>query len=122
MRFTADKSEGNVIRSYTPGEIHLRNQCLTSHAIISRDNLVENWQPAPLMEMSIADFEAALDLKPDIILFGTGAQHHFPDMRVLTEIMRTGVAIEVMGTDAACRTYNVLIGENRAAVAALLVE
>jgi len=122
MKFTADKSDGNVIQSFTPGEIRLRSGNLTSHAIIARDSLVENWQPAPVAEMSIADFAPALDLSPDIILFGTGVRQQFPDMRLLTEIMQAGVAIEVMGTDAACRTFNVLIGEQRAVVAALMIE
>ena len=78
-------------------------------------------QPAPLAELSIADFEAAIELQPDVILFGTGTAQRFPDIALLTAIMQQGVAIEVMETHAACRTFNVLINEHRAAVAALLV-
>jgi uncharacterized protein len=122
MRFTADSAQGNVIHSYIPGEIRLQGQTLKAHAIISRDELIPDWQPAAINELSIADFQAALDLKPDIILFGTGIHQQFPGMHVMTEIMRAGIAIEVMETHAACRTFNVLIGENRAAVAALLIE
>ena len=61
-------------------------------------------------------------MQPDIILFGTGSRQRFPKLTLRTEIMQSGVAIEVMNTDAACRTYNVLIGENRSAVAALLID
>jgi len=121
MKFTADTASGNVIRSYSPGKIRLQDNTLTSNAIISQDQIIPEWDPAPLAELSIADFAPALELKPDIILFGTGEQQHFPELSLLTEIMRSGVAIEVMNTTAACRTFNVLIGENRAVVAALLV-
>ena len=122
MRFSSDPTEQNHIRAYEPGAIHLRDRTLDSHIIISADTVIDDWQPAPLAELSIADFAAALDLRPDVILFGTGVSQRVPDIAVLTEIMRKGVAIEVMETHAACRTFNVLINEDRAAVAALLIE
>lgn len=122
MKFTPDNAQGNIIQSYSTGELRLRDQVLSSHAIIAADHLIPDWQPAAIEELSIADFQPALDLRPDIILFGTGTRQIFPDLQLLTEIMQTGVAIEVMQTEAACRTYNVLVGENRAAVAALIVD
>jgi uncharacterized protein len=121
MKLTADSGSGNVIRSYSPGEIHLRNEVICSNVIISRQDLITDWQPPAIKDLSIADFQPALALKPDVILFGTGVNQQFPDISLLTEIMRTGVAIEVMVTPAACRTFNVLISEQRAVVAALLV-
>jgi len=120
MRFSSDPTEQNHIRAYEPGAIHLRDRTLTSNIIISADQLIEDWQPAPLKEMSIADFSAAIELRPDVILFGTGRQQRFPDIALLTEIMQQGIAIEVMETHAACSTFNVLINEHRSAVAALL--
>jgi uncharacterized protein len=122
MKFTADSGPGNVIRSYTPGEIHLRDEVITTNVVISHDRIIADWSPPPVSQLSIADFAPAMDLKPDIILFGTGIKQQFPNMSVLTDIMRSGVAIEVMETNAACRIFNVLIGEYRAVVAALLVE
>jgi uncharacterized protein len=122
MKLTPDSSEGNVIQSFLPGKIQLRNQTIHSNAIISHDQLITDWAPPALEMLSIADFQPALDMNPDIILFGTGSKQRFPAMTLMTEIMRAGVAIEVMHTEAACRTFNVLTGENRAVVAALLVD
>jgi uncharacterized protein len=122
MHFTSDKGSGNTIRSYQPGAIQLAERVLTTHTVLSAADIIENWEPAPFPELSVADFQPALDLRPEIILFGTGRQQRFPDIHLLTAIMRMGVAIEVMETHAACRTFNVLIGEKRAVVAALLVD
>jgi len=122
MKLTSNKAQGNIIRSFKPGEIHLRDQVLTNHAIIGPEQIFPDWQPACFEELSIADFRLALDLRPDIILFGTGNTHRFPDITVTTEIMRSGCAIEVMQTDAACRTFNILVAENRAVVAALMID
>jgi uncharacterized protein len=122
MKFTADSARGNIIRSYSPGEIKLREDTLRTNVIISEEKIIPDWNPPAIDQLSIADFAPALEQKPEIILFGTGRQQQFPNIALLTEIMRAGIAIEVMETGAACRTYNVLIGEYRAVVAALLIE
>ena len=123
MRFSSDSNEEkNQIRACEPGAVHLRDQTLHNHLIISATEIITDWGPPAIDALSIDDFEPALAMKPEILLFGTGARQVFPDIALLTEIMRKGIAIEVMETVAACRTFNVLINERRAAVAALLVE
>jgi uncharacterized protein len=122
MKFTPETGQGNKIESFVPGEIRLRSGILHSHVIISQDQIIPDWQPAAIDQLSIADFQPALDLNPDIILFGTGRVQQFPSVILMTEILQMGIAIEVMQTDAACRTFNVLIGESRSAVAALLID
>jgi len=122
MKFTADSVSGNVIRSYRPGEITVRDEILRCNTIIARDRIISDWQPAAIAAMSIADFAPVLDLQPEIILLGTGRKQRFPNIELLTSLLQSGIAIEVMETGAACRTFNVLLGERRAVVAALLVE
>ncbi|MCP3999748.1 MAG: hypothetical protein GY727_02440 [Gammaproteobacteria bacterium] len=122
MKLTPDSSDGNIIQSFIPGTITLRDQTIHTNVIVSDNQLITEWAPPTLEALSIADFQPALDMNPDIILFGTGLTQRFPALTLMTEIMRTGVAIEIMQTEAACRTFNVLIGEKRAVVAALLIE
>jgi len=126
MHFSTDPTSGPTdkiqIRSCEPGVIHLRDESIRTHVIIAADRIITDWNPPAFETLSLNDFAPALELKPDVILFGTGARQRFPDIALLTDIMRSGVAIEVMETVAACRTFNVLINERRAAVAALLVE
>jgi len=55
------------------------------------------------------------------LLLGTGPSQRFPDPPLYAELYRSRVGFEIMDTGAACRTYNVLVGEGRAVVAALLV-
>ncbi|WP_298435672.1 Mth938-like domain-containing protein [uncultured Jannaschia sp.] len=56
----------------------------------------------------------------DVILVGTGTEiAHVPgDLRAAVE--DAGLGLEVMNTPAACRTYNVLVGEGRRVAAAVL--
>jgi uncharacterized protein len=61
-----------------------------------------------------------LDLEPEIVLLGTGARQIFPPGEFGARFLRKGIGVEVMDTGAACRTYNVLAGEQRRVVAVLL--
>jgi uncharacterized protein len=62
----------------------------------------------------------ALAGEVDVILLGTGGEiaHAPADLRAAVE--EAGLGLEVMTTPAACRTYNVLVGEGRRVAAAVL--
>lgn len=122
MKLSAESGSGNVIRSFKPGELRLTDQTFEINVILSANKIIQDWKPAAFSELSIADFEPAIALDPEIILFGTGERQRFPDNALMTEIMRQDIAFEVMDTAAACRTFNVLVSEFREVVAALLVQ
>ena len=119
MRLTLDKDI--VIQSWSPGELRVNDTLITNNCLIHGKQVFKHWQPARLSEMTRDDFAAAFELKPEIILLGTGATQLFPSIELITLIMQQGIAFEVMDTAAACRTFNVLNGESRSVVAALLV-
>lgn len=56
----------------------------------------------------------------DFLLLGTGLEQRFPAAAVRGLLDEAGIGLEVMDTGAACRTWNILLGENRAAAAALI--
>jgi uncharacterized protein len=72
--------------------------------------------------LSERHFAALADLAPELVIFGTGARLRFPAPALLRPLIERGIGVETMDTAAACRTYNVLLGEGRAVVAALLFE
>ena len=121
MQLDLDKGSGLVIRSFEHGRIHVNDQVLTNHVILSPEEIVGAWEPPSIEKLSIADFRILLDLEPEVILFGTGPSQRFPSGALITDILRTGVGFEIMDTAAACRTFNVLASERRHVVAALLL-
>ncbi len=104
----------------TGAVVIINGQPYTAPLIVSADSIVTGWTPGTIRDLGVEDFRAALDLQPEVILLGTGATHQFADNRLTTAIMSTGIGFEVMATPAACRTYNVLLAEDRRVVAALL--
>jgi uncharacterized protein len=55
-----------------------------------------------------------------VVIFGTGARQRFPHPRLVAPLARARIGVEVMATGAACRTYNILMGEGRRVVAVIL--
>jgi uncharacterized protein len=123
MRLTDDRTgSAFLVRSYAPGEVRVADKVLRRSCLISAERLVEDWRPQTLDELTEADFQAVFELQPEIVVLGSGPRHRFPEPRLLAAILERGIGCEVMETGAACRTYNVLVSEDRRAVAALLLK
>ena len=121
MQLDLEKGSGLVIRSFSAGEIHINDQVVTNHIILTAEEIIGEWSPPQIEKLSIDDFGLLIERDPEVILFGTGPVQRFPSVTVTTEIMQQGIGFEVMDTAAACRTFNVLVSEHRRVVAALLV-
>jgi uncharacterized protein len=121
MKLHAEKSSGNYIQSVTPQAVLINGISYGGPVLVSAERIIAGWTPRPVAELQLDDFQLALDLEPEVILFGTGTVHRFAGNRLMTTIMSRGIGFEVMATDAACRTYNVLAAEDRRVVAALLL-
>ena len=57
---------------------------------------------------------------PEVLLIGTGLKQHMLPAAVTRPLLDIGIGVEVMSTQAAARTYNILMAEGRRVVAALL--
>jgi uncharacterized protein len=122
MKLTDERPAGaNVIRSYAPGELRVGELQLQRSCLISATTLVADWRPQSVAELSLADIEPLLALEPEIVVLGTGSRQQFPSPEWIAALLTKGIGCEVMETGAACRTYNVLMSEDRKVVAALML-
>ena len=85
------------------------------------DRPVESWRVATLESLDQESIAALAALGADVLLIGTGGQLRFPDRRMLRSLTVAGIGVEIMDTMAACRTYNILVAEERNVLAALIV-
>ncbi|NNJ85414.1 MAG: Xcc1710-like domain-containing protein [Gammaproteobacteria bacterium] len=93
-----------------------------THSLILTPETVSPWPPRAFAEITPEHVAMLMVHEPQVILIGTGATQRFPAPALLQACMEKGIGVEAMTTIAACRTYNLLAGEGRAVVAALLVE
>jgi uncharacterized protein len=109
------------IRAYKPGTIQVNEKTLTSSIIITPDELISNWQPRTINDLTGEDLSPIITLKPDILLIGTGSKLIFPQVEIYGHLINLGIGVEIMDTSAACRTFNALSAENRRVAAALII-
>ncbi len=122
MRFSPDiDTHKHVIKSYGSGWIKVNEQEIRQSVIVTPDQVVLDWCPQTFSDLTEAHFEDIAQLKPDIVLLGTGSHQHFPHPRLARILLDQGVGVEFMDTVAACRTYNVIMLEDRKVAAALMM-
>ncbi|MFO7602465.1 MAG: Mth938-like domain-containing protein [Gammaproteobacteria bacterium] len=135
MKFNLENSDRYTVISYQPGEITVllgmtpatederakpQKQTLTSSFILAPDHL-QDWPLQAIESLDSSHLEAILALDPELVLLGSGATHRFPDVNLLTALLRAQIGYEVMTSQAACRTYNLLRGEGRRVVAGIIL-
>ena len=123
MKFTLESSSRvNLVRAYSRTELRIGEEHVRSSCIVCADRLITDWPPARFEALMPEHSEAILDLNPEVVLLGTGERQRFPPAAIRTVFAARGVGLEVMDLGAACRTYNILVQEERQAVAALFLE
>ena len=96
-------------------------QTVSGSVILTRDAVLADWRPPDVDRLSIADFEPLLALSPEVVLLGTGPRQRMPPPSLYAEFAARGIGLEIMDNRAACRTYNLLLGEFRDVAVALML-
>ena len=122
MKIEREVAEGrNLFTGYGEGWVEVNRKRYESSLVVSGDRVVADWPLRSVDEIAGDHLAAILELKPEIVLLGTGATFVFPDRARLAPLYAARIGVEVMDTPAACRTYNILLGEGRNVVAALVI-
>ena len=123
MKFQPETSSGiNVISRHEPGRVWVGAAAWDRSVIVPWQGPALTWDLAGFEALLPAHFERILALKPELVLFGSGARLRFPHPSLLRALIEHRIGVETMDTPSACRTYNVLASENRSVVAALILE
>jgi uncharacterized protein len=121
MELTLERPGDHLfVRSVSSAGIEIVDRLYPGPLILSAGKVVDDWAVGRLHDLSERQLESVFNLEPEVVLIGTGASQIFLAPEVMMHFYRRGIGIEVMSTDAACRTFNVLVSEGRKVVAALL--
>lgn len=115
-----------------PAGDHLSIQCVTAEGmqiadrwytgplIVSASQVLTDWETRQIGDLSEQQLAPVFGLEPEVVLVGTGPKQVFPPPELLMCFYRRNIGVEFMNTRAACRTFNVLVSDQRKVVAALL--
>lgn len=122
MKITQDLgSDRHLIGGYDRGEVRVNGIAYTRSLLVSAQNIAPDWGPRSCAELSAEDLAPLLAWDPEVVLLGTGARLRFPSPEVRRLFQARRMGLEVMDTAAACRTYNILVLEDRRVAAALFM-
>ncbi len=120
MKLHLSSTEGrNAITAYGAGYVEVSRVRYEHSLIVLPDRVLPDWRPD--LPPSAESLAVLADLGAEIVLVGTGDKLTFPPARALQPLIAAGIGFEVMDTLAACRTYNILLGEDRRVAAGLIL-
>jgi len=122
MNFSQDTDESaGSIHSYTEQYFVINQAKYDCHCQLHKSGLADSWAPEDPANLQLSDFQQLIDCQPDVIILGSGKRLKFPDNKLRRAFAELNIGLEVMDTGAACRTYNVLLSEDRNVAAAILL-
>ena len=112
----------NIIQSYGNGKFQISDKKYDHSVLVFPDQIIP-WTPIDTNNLIVDDFKKVLTVGPivELLLLGCGKTTWFLPLPLRDELKELGLVLEPMDTGAACRTFNVLLGENRRIAAALML-
>ena len=123
VKLHLDRLDGlNAFSGYGEGYVVVNQRRHTRSLVVLPDRLIDPWAPHSARDVVPESFAEIEPLPLEILLVGTGERMHLLHPRLIARLAARRIGVEVMDTRAACRTYNILLGEGRKVAAALVVE
>jgi uncharacterized protein len=108
------------IERYGSGGFRVSGTVFTGSVLILPDRALA-WAPASLAEITPESLRPAAEHGDiEILLIGCGRRMQLIAKPLRAALREVGIVIDTMDSAAACRTYNVLVAEERRVAAAIL--
>ena len=111
-----------TVTGYFEGGIEINAQRYDYSLTVLPEVAPRPWPVASFAALTVEHFEQLLADSPDVVILGTGERQRFVHPRLSAPLTQRRIGVECMDTNAACRTYNILMGEGRKVLLALIVE
>ncbi|VVE51723.1 hypothetical protein PCO31010_04743 [Pandoraea commovens] len=112
----------NTVTGYGPGYVEVNKVRYDHSVIIAPEGEVTPWAVSRFDALDASHFDKLRAREPEVVIFGSGERLRFAHPRLTTALTSQRVGVDSMDTQAACRTYNILMTEGRRVVLAVLIE
>jgi len=122
VKLSEDYNPGTyIIRSYADDKVEVNNATYARSLVISNTKLITDWEINDIEQMTLEHWQALIEPGPEVILIGTGSSLVFPHPSTYRPAIEQGIGVEFMDSGAACRTYNILLSEDRFVIAGIIL-
>ena len=122
MKIQPDKFDVPSISGYGADWVSIAAEKITASVVLGSRGQRVDWGCSSFDDLGAQHFDLLAHLAPEIVIFGSGSCIRFPKPQWLAPLYAKRIGLETMDMQAACRTYNILAGEGRDVVVALLIE
>lgn len=117
----ANLGDTKLFTGYADDHVMVNKIRFDTSLVVLAEEVRADWNVSSFNDLNEAHFEYFLALQPEVLLLGTGMRQRFPHPRLYQKLTNAGIGVECMDTPAACRTYNILVAEDRKVIAAILI-
>lgn len=116
MHISLETPERHAVQAYSDNQIQINSSVYTGSLIVSKQEIITDVEIKNIQEMNEKYLELLLQNGPEIVIIGHSSVGTLAPISVIAQLSQQGIGMECMSIGAACRTYNVLLGEERAVV------
>lgn len=109
------------IIAYTHTEVQINDQKYQKSFIITPDLLIPDWEHPEFNQIKPEIFNKVMEFKPEIFILGSGKSFQLPVAEIRYAFYEKNIGFETMDSHAACRTFNILMAEDRKVAAAIIL-
>jgi len=117
----SNTSGQKIFTEHGPGYVTVSGERFERPVVVTPQQVLTDWAPQNFAALEESHFEYFLAFQPEVVLIGTGTQLQFPHPRLYRQLVEARIGVEFMDTAAACRTFDILVSEDRKVVAAILL-
>ena len=123
MKFAEDHNRARYrITGYEANGIGINGRVFNQSLVLSPMDLLTEWEPQQFSQLEAAHLDPLYEMKPDVLILATGAKQLFPNKEVLRRLAKEQIGFEIMSTQSACRTFNIIMSEDRNVVIGFFME
>ncbi|HRD68554.1 MAG TPA: MTH938/NDUFAF3 family protein [Legionella sp.] len=121
MQINLEAADPNAVQGYSDNKIQINSIIYENSLIVSREEIITDLTIKNIQDMDESFMDLLLKTNPELIIIGHRQLGKFPPMNIVTKLSQKQIGIECMEFGAACRTYNILLGEMRSVVAGFIL-
>jgi len=123
MKLHSDNTQQyQTVTGYDASGVEINAQRFDYSVLVMPETPPRRWDVQRFEDLQSAHFDQIAVDAPDVVILGTGERQRFVHPRLIGSLSARHIGVESMDSQAACRTYNVLMGEGRKVTLALIIE
>ena len=112
MEIQQSPREAHAIQTYTDHDITVAGIVYCTSTLITPSLIITDWSVRSIHDVQLMSLQDILPEQPEVIIMGH-AERHMPHPALIAALHAKRIGIECMAIGAACRTFNILLGESR---------